>query len=207
MDKKKLNKDAEAAVVRLDQTFFKGRGRVQVRRAKADEILFTAENYPELTDDYLEAVRELAASGYTDRQLSDKLHINYSTFRTMKDKFPLFNSAILEGKDEINMRIEQSMIRMATGYTRKEVEFFVYKGEVIIQPFDKFYAPNPFAAYKWLINRAKDRWTDKKMIEENVNLNVFRNIDMSDFSDAELKAMEKLGLQQALANNASNRSN
>jgi hypothetical protein len=198
---------------KIDQKVMRLKREKMVRVQKLEplgknRILFKGlHDLPEITDEFLEAVRYYASLGYTDRQLAKHFHMSVHNVAYLVDNNVDFREAVLSGRDEINMQVEMSFARLAKGYKYPDIELYYYKGEVIQVPVKKTQHPNAYAAYKWLVNRCPERWKDKKTIEGDMNLNVMRNVDLKDFTDAELLAIEKIGLTKMMGENASKRVN
>jgi hypothetical protein len=166
------------------------------KAGKNDYFDFT----PKWDEKYKDAIRYFASKGYTNRQMAKKFHVHVSTFtRWLEDK-PDVLEAYQAGKDEINQQIEQAFAKLATGFSHPDVEVYVYRGQPIVIPIEKYYPPNAYAAYKWLTMQAKDKWNDSQKIDVTHNINV-SEVDMEDYSNEELLALEKMGMAQLVRSN------
>jgi hypothetical protein len=72
-----------------------------------------------------------------------------------------FSSALLEGKDAFDDRIERSLAQKATGYTFHSEKIMSFDGEVIRADIVEHVPPDVGAIKLWLSNRRFDKWRDK----------------------------------------------
>src|SRR5690606_32983230 len=69
----------------------------------------------------LNLVEAWARDGLTDEQIAKNLDVAYSTFRVYKDEFPALTAALQKGKDDIDIQVENALLKAALGYTFEEV--------------------------------------------------------------------------------------
>jgi len=150
---------------------------------------------------------KLALLGATDKQMADVMCISVETLVRWRNEYPTFCQSIINGKDEADARVAESLLNRALGYEHADVHISVFRdketGEVekVITPITKHYPPDTTACIFWLKNRQRDHWRDVSRreitgpdngpIKHNVNL---LTLDLSKLSDAELQMAESIGL-------------
>jgi hypothetical protein len=159
---------------------------------------------------YLGILERLFEKGCTQREISKILNVSKQTIeywlRTKKE----VQEAKKRGKRELVERVEKSFYELASGYKHKDhvilsnrVTEYDSEGKPVrsytkplIVPITKYYPPNAFACHKILTIQDRENWMDIQKIENNLQINVQNNIDLSDFSNTELEALEKIGIKQ-----------
>lgn len=106
-----------------------------------------------------------------------KSKVSYRTFKRWQDTNPrLFNLVEIAKDDSENKRIkkvETSLYKRAIGYKYREVhiERDIQNPKIKIQKIViKELAPDPTAAMFFLMNRAPERWADKRALVNNTNI-------------------------------------
>lgn len=151
-------------------------------------------------DDRPRQVYKLALLGATDKQIADILGVNSSTFEGWKRDRPDFLEALNAGKMEADAEVAEALFKRATGFTRKEKLAFLYKGEIIEHEIEKYYHPDSWAAARWLALRQRANWTEVQKIETTqTNINITK-IDLTGFTDDQLKVMREVGIKQLAEN-------
>lgn len=155
---------------------------------------------------FTEAIEVMTEAGMTQKTIAKALSIHVCTLELWIRTKPEVKEAIARGKREIATKVERSLVELAIGYEHEDTQFFMFRGSVISQKYIKKYPPNAFAAVKWLQVNDKERWTDRKQIDINAELNINNNtnLDMRDYTDEELAVLERIGMKR-LALNAINK--
>lgn len=135
------------------------------RKSKADEWL---------TPDGLLRVKGWARDGLTDKQIAKNMRIGYSTLKEWLNQFPAFSAALKEGKEPVDIEVENALLQSALGHTvkiRKPIKLRTKKQlrdkgtieeERIEYAEEEIYIPPQTAAQIfWLKNRRPDKWRDK----------------------------------------------
>ena len=153
-------------------------------------------NVPQWREEYVEMAHKLALLGCTYAQISNVLGISLSSFNDWMRRIARFRDAVLRGKTLADAEVAHSVYRTATGYEYEEEQASVSlkTGEVFKVTVKKFMPPNGLVGLKWLALRDKERWTLVEKSERTLNLNV-KSVDLAEFTDQELKVMERLGLK------------
>lgn len=119
------------------------------------------------TEDSLLKLEGWAREGLTDKQIAEhKIGISEVTFCRWKNKHPLIVNALKKGKEPVDFKVENALLKRALGYEYEEVTT-----ELIEQPdgstrkhikkVTKIIVPDTTAQIFWLKNRRPDRWRDK----------------------------------------------
>jgi hypothetical protein len=114
-----------------------------------------------LSEDGLTLLQGWARAGLTDEQIAHNCHINISTLREWRIRFPPVSTALKEGKQVIDILVENALLKRALGYdyieqTIEESE----KNGTTTKVYHKHMAPDVVAQIYWLKNRKRDMWKD-----------------------------------------------
>lgn len=131
-----------------------------------------------LTETGLIRIEGWARDGLSEEQISHNMGISSVTLRSWKKKFPSILSAIKKGKQPIDYRVENAMLKSALGYTAKikkaiklKEEGYDERGKRWIKEHIEFveeevHVPaNTIAQIFWLKNRKPKQWRDKQIVE------------------------------------------
>lgn len=169
-------------------------------------------------DSFIDIIERMAAKGMTQRDIADVLDVHKCTFEYWTRTKPKVREALLRGEKEAIERVKKSFYELANGYSHPDTVVLTNRvteyddegkplrsyTEPLMVPIIKRYPPNGFACHKILTIKDRENWTE--ISENNIQINIQNNIDLSDFSDTELLALEKIGLKQ-LAQDASRNNN
>ena len=146
---------------------------------------------------------ELCLLGFTDKALAAAFQVNENLINYWKRVHPEFANAVRRGRAEADGKVALALYQSAVGYTYDEEQAFYNNGNPVVVTVRRYSKPNPYAAIKWLGVRQREYWSEVFRVESkhSININFTQHVDMSDFTEAELHALEKVGLQQ-LARNA-----
>jgi hypothetical protein len=137
-----------------------------------------------LTEDGLTKLQGWARAGLTDEQIAHNMGISTVTLYSYKNNHPNIFNALKQGKEVIDIQVENALLKRALGYEYEEVTTTTnYKGEEEIKKVVKQIAPDTTAQIFWLKNRKPDEWRDKKDVELSGSISV---------ADALKKARERV---------------
>jgi transposase-like protein len=130
-----------------------------------------------LEEDNLMLLECWTRDGYTFEDVANKIGINYSTLRKWRVQYPEIDKALKAGREIVDYKVENALLKSALGYKTKEVKVTTtYRHgkvvETIKEVTDKEQAPNVSAAQCWLYNRLPHKW--KNM---NSRANILDDID------------------------------
>ncbi len=132
------------------------------------------ESFPLMAEGY-------AREGMTDVQIAEKLHISTTALNRYQKKYPEFAEALRRGKLPVDTDVENSLLKKACGYSRRE-EYIENSTEcrngntverekrrIVI----KDVPPDTAAAIFWLRNRRPDKWNDKQRDTSSEIMNLY----------------------------------
>lgn len=145
----------------------------------------------------LELVEGWARDGATDLDMMNRLGVSGPTFYAWKGKYPEFAEALKKGKEIIDRKVENALLKRALGYTYDEVtQERQYNPDIeeyeLIETkrVTKEVHPDTTAQIFWLKNRKPDEWRDRKQIDANLNHNGFDYLSDSEI-EAEIARLDK----------------
>lgn len=136
-----------------------------------------------LEDDNLMLI-EAWARDYPKKEVAERIGINVSTLREWDKRYPEIHRALSVGREIIDYKVENALLKRALGYTAKEIKVVLgrqVKGgqtfQITKEVVEKEIAPDVTACAIWLNNRRPDKWKrnrDKvvEVEEEDSNLQI-----------------------------------
>lgn len=116
-----------------------------------------------LEEDGLMLIECWSRDGYTFADIAERIGINGSTLTKWRKKYPEISDAMKRGREIIDYKVENALLKSALGYKTKEVKVttIMRHGNVIEtqrEVLSKEQAPNVSAIQCWLFNRLPDKW-------------------------------------------------
>ena len=116
-----------------------------------------------LEEDNLMLLECWARDGYTFEDVANRIGISSTTLRWWRKQYPEIDKALKAGREIIDYKVENALLKSALGYKTKEVKVTTtYRNgkvvETIKEVTDKEQAPNVSAAQCWLYNRLPKKW-------------------------------------------------
>lgn len=155
----------------------------------AENEAYSSSSEPYATD-WLEEDRLMllacwSRDGFTYNDIAKKIGIAPRTLRNWRDKHPEIAEALRGGREIIDYKVENALLKSALGYKTKEVKIttIIRGGQVVEtqkETVTKEQAPNVSACQCWLYNRLPKKW--KNM---NSRANILDNI--ADDEDASVQ--------------------
>lgn len=137
-----------------------------------------------MTKDGLTRLKGWARDGLTDEQISTKIGINRTTLYKWIDRFSDIGDALKQGKEPVDIDVEDSMLKSALGQyvtvkkpmklktekrlRKKDKDGREYETGVIVEEHIEYVdeqvyiPPNITAQIFWLKNRKPEQWKDKR---------------------------------------------
>lgn len=130
-----------------------------------------------LEEDNLMLLECWARDGYTFQDIANRIGIGHSTLRDWRRNYPEIENALKKGREVIDYKVENALLKSALGYKTREVKVttIMRRGVVVetqTETLDKEQAPNVSAIQCWLYNRLPKKW--KNM---NSRANIFEDMD------------------------------
>lgn len=146
-----------------------------------------------LTEDNLLRLEGWARDGLTDKQIAEKkIGISERAFSRWKKEYPSIYSALKKGKEPVDRKVENTLLKRALGYDYEEVVVEITEDEqgrktTHRKQITKHALPDVTAQIYWLNNRMPEKWRNKREITDTA---------ANDKLDMILDSMEKNELQR-----------
>lgn len=116
-----------------------------------------------VTDDKLMLLECWARDGFTFKDIADRIGITDKQLGKWRREYPEITEALNNGREIIDYKVENSLLKAALGYRTKEVTVIttLRNGKTVentIQTVTKDVPPNVNACQTWLYNRRPDKW-------------------------------------------------
>lgn len=149
----------------------------------------------------LNLVESWARDGLIDEQIANNLDISLTSYYEYKNKYTEFAEALKNGKDDIDIMVENALLKRAMGYsfeevTRESVPCKAYEDEngntvehtlMVTKVVTKEVQPDTTAQIFWLKNRRPQAWRDKQEVGLSGGLNNTTQ-NLTDMSPEERRA-------------------
>lgn len=116
--------------------------------------------------------------GLTLEQMAENLGVALSSLCEYKNQYPELSEALKNGREVIDVMVENALLKAALGYDYREEELNKITGEPI--ELRKVAHPNTTALIFWLKNRKPREWRDKQELEHSGNVGVQIVDDIND---------------------------
>jgi hypothetical protein len=120
---------------------------------------------PYRADFHPEEAKRLAETGMIEKEIAAALGISPAVLTVWKNKYPVFQAAITEGKKEPNRLVEAAVIKRALGHKVREIHYKPPDKEgdpaTPIRIVERDIPGNTRAQEFWLSNRMPKRWKRK----------------------------------------------
>lgn len=140
-----------------------------------------------LTEDNL-LLLECWARDFTFSDIAEKIGIHRKTLNEWRKRSPEIDRALSRGREVIDYKVENALLKRALGYTTKEIKIKFKPdpdggGNMIqsIEEIEKEVLPDVTAIFGWLNNRLPNKWKRNRdsfveLAEEdsNITINVFK---------------------------------
>ena len=116
-----------------------------------------------LDEDHLMLLECWSRDGYTYIDIANKIGVGAATLAHWRKQFPEIQNAMSKGREIIDYKVENALLKSALGYKTKEVKVTTTMRygkvvETIKEVTDKEQAPNVSAIQCWLYNRLPSKW-------------------------------------------------
>lgn len=127
-----------------------------------------------LTDDGLLLLQGWARAGLTDEQIAHNCGITSKTLRQWKAQHGAICTALKDGKEVIDLLVENALLKRAMGYTYEEKTYERAKVDndgsgdfpmILTKTVVKEVVPDTTAQIFWLKNRKRAEWRDNERME------------------------------------------
>lgn len=115
-----------------------------------------------LSEEGLTKISGWARDGLTDEEIAKKCQVSARTFAGWKTRFPQLGAILKQGKDYVDRKVEQSLLKRALGFSYEEKTYG--KDGTLTKCVTKMVVPDTTAIIFWLKNRKPEEWRDKQEI-------------------------------------------
>lgn len=145
-----------------------------------------------LEEDKLLLLESWARTGLTDEQISHNMGIATGTLYEWKKKYSEINEALKNGKEVVDILVENALLKRALGYKYEEVKTETEMGIVTkVTKTVKEVQADTTAQIFWLKNRKPAEWRDKREVDmgDNSKEAIINFIKAVSPTEEELKAV------------------
>lgn len=123
-----------------------------------------------ITEEGLRKIEAWARDGLVEKQICYNMGIGVTSLNEWKKRFPEIAEALKKGKEDIDIEVENSLLKRARGfeYTEKITEIHEMPDgskRRHIKEITKYALPDTTAQIFWLKNRKPDYWRAKPVKE------------------------------------------
>lgn len=124
-------------------------------------------------EQFADMARKLCLLGATDEELAAFFEVNTATIYRWQNEHPAFCEAIRAGKVQADANVADSLYKLATGH-HVQAEKVVRKagGEFEAVRYQQYIPGDASAAYRWLLNRRRQNWSDASKVEFSGSITV-----------------------------------
>lgn len=150
-----------------------------------------------LTEDSLILLAAWRRDGLTIEQIADKIGVDKQVLFGWKYKYEEIEEALSKGKEIVDYKVENALLKCALGFKTVETETYISKPRkdgtrtTSVKRIEKEVAPSVTACLAWLNNRKPDKWKrnrDNDTITDNKDSNITINIVKKTDDDFEVEA-------------------
>jgi len=134
-----------------------------------------------VTEEGLLLIEGWARDGLTNEDIAKNIGINPDTLYTWMKRFPEISEALKKGKEVIDRKVENALLKAALGYDFEE-EAMTKDG--LVKSLKKVAHPNTTALIFWLKNRKPEQWRDKQDVNHEGGFDVHFIDDIGDGDDS-----------------------
>lgn len=133
-----------------------------------------------LEEDNLMLLECWSRDGYTIEDIANRIGVTPKTLYDWRTQYPEIDEALRNGREIIDYKVENALLKSALGYKTKEVKVTTTMRygkvvETVKETLEKEQAPNVSAIQCWLYNRCKDKWRNM-----NAKNNMFEDMPEDD---------------------------
>jgi len=117
-----------------------------------------------------------ARNGLTDEQIAHNMGITAKTLYEWKNKYSEICESLKKGKEEVDILVENALLKRALGYKYKETTRELFKNAKsgaeelkVTKVVEKEVSPDTTAQIFWLKNRKPQEWRDKREVDNNID--------------------------------------
>jgi len=145
-----------------------------------------------LKEEKLELLR-CWARDFTLSDIAKKIGVSEKTLISWRKTYPEIEQAIKDGKEIVDYRVENALLKVALGYTTTDVKTIISPPDkngnrtVRVEKIEREVPPNPTAIMCWLNNRKPEQWKRNRdlLYTQDKDNNIIVNIIRKGANDSE----------------------
>lgn len=149
--------------------------------AKGRTKLISAEDW--IDEDHLILIEGWSRDGYSYSDIANKIGISNGALVNWRTKYPEIAKALKNGREIVDYKVENALLKSALGYTTQESKVTVLmRGSKVVEKttetLTKEQAPNVLAIQTWLYNRLPNKWKNTRNrslideLDEDTNIEI-----------------------------------
>ena len=149
--------------------------------ARGRTKIISAEDW--IDEDHLILIEGWSRDGYSYSDIANKIGISNGALVNWRTKYPEIAKALKNGREIVDYKVENALLKSALGYTTQESKVTVLmRGSKVVEKttetLTKEQAPNVLAIQTWLYNRLPNKWKNTRNrslideLDEDTNIEI-----------------------------------
>lgn len=149
--------------------------------ARGRTKIISAEDW--IDEDHLILIEGWSRDGYSYTDIANKIGISVGALVNWRTKYPEIAKALKNGREIVDYKVENALLKSALGYTTQESKVTVLmRGSKVVEKttetLTKEQAPNVLAIQTWLYNRLPNKWKNTRNrslideLDEDTNIEI-----------------------------------
>ena len=149
--------------------------------ARGRTKIISAEDW--IDEDHLILIEGWSRDGYSYTDIANKIGISIGALVNWRTKYPEIAKALKNGREIVDYKVENALLKSALGYTTQESKVTVLmRGSKVVEKttetLTKEQAPNVLAIQTWLYNRLPNKWKNTRNrslideLDEDTNIEI-----------------------------------
>lgn len=149
--------------------------------ARGRTKIISAEDW--IDEDHLILIEGWSRDGYSYTDIANKIGISNGALVNWRTKYPKIAKALKNGREIVDYKVENALLKSALGYTTQESKVTVLmRGSKVVEKttetLTKEQAPNVLAIQTWLYNRLPNKWKNTRNrslideLDEDTNIEI-----------------------------------
>ncbi len=149
--------------------------------ARGRTKIISAEDW--IDEDHLILIEGWSRDGYNYTDIANKIGISSGALTKWRAKYPEIAKALKNGREIVDYKVENALLKSALGYTTQESKVTVLmRGSKVVEKttetLTKEQAPNVLAIQTWLYNRLPNKWKNTRNrslideLDEDTNIEI-----------------------------------
>lgn len=154
------------------------------------------------------------ARDFTLSDIAKRIGVSEKTLITWRKTYPEIEQAIKDGKEIVDYRVENALLKVALGYTTTDVKTIISPPDkngnraIRVEKTEREVPPNPTAIMCWLNNRKPEQWKRNRDMmhtedkDNNIVVNIIRKGANDSDEDEDWTASTSAGVKKRKAKKA-----